>query len=60
MMRRSGKLFDDCDVYGRSPGVDGAQYNPRPPIRDRTDPNERFARGTPSHPDGGFDVFSGY
>ena len=39
MMRRSGELFDDCDVYGRSPGVDGAQYNPRPPSRDRSDPN---------------------
>jgi hypothetical protein len=58
MMRRSGKVLDDCETYGRAPGVDGAQYDPRPPRRDRSE-MQQFARGTPNHPDGSFDVFSG-
>jgi phage terminase large subunit-like protein len=31
MMRRHGKPLDECEAYGRVPGVDGAQYDPRPP-----------------------------
>ena len=30
MMRRHGKPLDGCESYGRAPGVDGAQYDPRP------------------------------
>jgi phage terminase large subunit-like protein len=32
MMRRSGKLADECEAYGRAPGVDvrGDRYDPRP------------------------------
>jgi hypothetical protein len=58
MMRHTGKLLDDCEVYGRSPGVDGAQYDPRPPRRDRSDPRTQFARGSPNHPDGACDIWS--
>jgi len=30
MMRRSGKQRDDCDEYGRAPGIDTADvYSPR-------------------------------
>jgi len=59
MMRRSGKLTDECEMYGRAPGVsDGSQYMPRPWRSDRRRESQ-FARGTPSHPDGSFDVFSG-
>jgi len=29
MMRRHSKLLEACDSYGRAPGVDGAQYDPR-------------------------------
>jgi hypothetical protein len=29
MMQRSGKTVDEC-TYGRTPGVDGTQYDPRP------------------------------
>jgi phage terminase large subunit-like protein len=37
MMRRSGKLLDDCDAYGRAPGVPNPEmFDPRPPRRDRT------------------------
>jgi len=32
-MRRHSKLLEACDSYGRAPGVDGAQYDPR-----RSDP----------------------
>ena len=58
MMRRSGKLLDECDTYGRAPGADPGLYDPRPPRRER-DRESRFARGTANHPDGGFDVFTG-
>ncbi len=52
MMRRSGKLLDDCETYGRAPGVDGAQYDPRPwrPERRR---ETQLAAGVD------FDVFTG-
>ena len=52
MMRRSGKLLDDCEAYGRAPGVDGAQYDPRPwrPERRR---ETQLAAGVD------FDVFTG-
>jgi Terminase RNaseH-like domain len=53
MMRRSGKVLGDCELYGRSPGVDGAQYDPRPPRRDRSDPRAGIAQGVD------FDVFTG-
>ena len=59
MMRRKGKRSTSCETYGRAPGVDGAQYDPRPLRPDRTDPREQFARGTPNHPDGGFYVWTG-
>jgi phage terminase large subunit-like protein len=37
MMRRSGKLLDDCDAYGVAPGVPNPEmFDPRPPRRDRT------------------------
>jgi phage terminase large subunit-like protein len=58
MMRRHGKLLDDCETYGRAPGIDGAQYDPRPP-RPQRRTETQFARGTPNHPDGAFDVFTG-
>jgi phage terminase large subunit-like protein len=60
MMRRSGKLPDECERFGRAPGVadDGAGYMPRPWKNDRK-PQSRFASGTPNHPDGEFDVFTG-
>ena len=60
MMRRSGKLPEECERFGRAPGVadDGAGYMPRPWGNDRK-PQSRFARGTSNHPDGSFDVFSG-
>ncbi|MGB6536055.1 MAG: terminase family protein [Xanthobacteraceae bacterium] len=58
MMRRHGKLPDACESYGVAPGVDnGARYDPRPPRPDRR--QTQFARGTPNHPDGAFDVFTG-
>ncbi|MGB6549994.1 MAG: hypothetical protein WBF24_14360, partial [Xanthobacteraceae bacterium] len=58
MMRRSGKLLDLCETYGRAPGVDGAQYDPRPPRRDQGR-RQQFARGTPSHEDGDINPFTG-
>jgi len=45
MMRRSGKLLEGCDTYGRAPGVDGAQYDPRPP-RQQQYRGTQFAKGT--------------
>jgi hypothetical protein len=60
MCRRSGKLPDECERFGRAPGVadDGAVYMPRPWGNDRK-PQSRFASGTPNHSDGSFDVFTG-
>jgi phage terminase large subunit-like protein len=59
MMRRSGKPLDSCEPYGRAPGVGGPDlYDPRPPRRDPGRLTE-FARGTPHHPEGDFDVFTG-
>jgi hypothetical protein len=58
MMRRHGKTLDVCDTYGRAPGVDGAQYDPRPVRRDRGR-EQRFAKGSPNHPGGAFDIFTG-
>ena len=57
MMRRSGKALDGCETYGRAPGIDGAQYDPRP-VRNNG-PREQFARGTPSHPDGDINPWTG-
>ena len=31
MMRRSGKVLDDCETYGRAPGADPNNYDRRPP-----------------------------
>jgi phage terminase large subunit-like protein len=51
MMRRSGKVLDDCESYGRAPGADPANYDPRPP---RREPElQPLAKGLD------FDVFSG-
>ena len=58
MMRRHGKLLDGCETYGRAPGVDGAQYDPRPNRLDQGR-GTQFARGSTNHPDGSFDLFTG-
>jgi phage terminase large subunit-like protein len=58
MMRRQGKLLDLCETYGRAPGVDGAQYDPRPPRRDQGR-RQQYARGTPNHEDGDINPFTG-
>jgi hypothetical protein len=51
MMRRKGRLLEECEPYGRAPGVDvGTQYDPRPPQRQR---GQRMASGID------FDVFTG-
>jgi phage terminase large subunit-like protein len=40
MMRRSGKVLNDCDSYGRAPGVAGADaYDPRPYRAPRSEPS---------------------
>ena len=53
MMRRSGKLAEDCEAYGRAPGVDmGQGYDPRPPRRQN--PQSRIAKGVDD-----WDVFTG-
>ena len=52
MMRRSGKLLDGLETYGRAPGADPGNYDPRPPRRDRSRDTE-LARGLD------FDVFTG-
>ena len=52
MMRHKGKLLDDCETYGRSPGIDGAQYDPRPPQMERQ-AQQAFAKGLD------FDLFTG-
>jgi hypothetical protein len=59
MMRYSGKLLDGCDSYGRAPGVESAdQYDPRP-ARTGRGPETQYARGSPNHPDGDMDIFTG-
>ena len=58
MMRHQGRLLDACETYGRAPGVDGAQYDPRP-VRSVSGPRPQFAKGSANHPDGSFDIFSG-
>jgi phage terminase large subunit-like protein len=41
MMRRSGKVLETCEEYGRAPGVDtGMAYDPRPP-RNRSRERQR-------------------
>jgi hypothetical protein len=53
IMRRSGKLLDACEEYGRAPGVDtGAAYDPRPP-RNRG-PSGRRMKGIDD-----WDIFTG-
>jgi phage terminase large subunit-like protein len=54
MMRRHGKHMDSLRGIGYGPGP-YARYVPRDGGRRET----QFARGTPNHPDGSFDVFSG-
>jgi phage terminase large subunit-like protein len=56
MMRRHGKPLDGCETYGRAAGLDGAQYDPRPPIPNRGQ-REQYARGTTANDP--FDVFTG-
>jgi phage terminase large subunit-like protein len=59
MMRRSGKALNNCEEYGRAPGVAAAEtYDPRP-SRDARNQLQQFAHGTPNHPDGDIDVFTG-
>jgi hypothetical protein len=50
MMRRNGKLLDECEPYGRAPGVDTSDmlYDPRPPRQPRS--NSYLARAD-------FDIF---
>ena len=49
MMRRSGKLAEDCEAYGRAPGVDmGHAYDPRPPRRQNQE--SRIAKGVDFDP----------
>jgi phage terminase large subunit-like protein len=53
MMRRSGKQRDECDAYGRAPGVESADaYHPRSVHRDPSR-EQRIAHNVD------FDVFSG-
>jgi hypothetical protein len=48
MMRRSGPRLDECEPYGRAPGVEVVDiYDPRPPSR------------TPRIVDNDFDLFTG-
>ena len=56
MMRRSGKTLEGCDTYGRAPGTE-VNYDPRPPRREPS--TSQFAIGTPNHPDGAFDIWTG-
>src|SRR5215471_8683198 len=52
MMRRSGKLLDECETYGRAPGaMDGSQFDPRPRHQARREP--QIANGID------FDLFTG-
>jgi phage terminase large subunit-like protein len=50
MMRRSGKQLDQCEAYGRAPGVD---------VVDIYDPRPRPASRTPRTVDNDFDLFTG-
>ena len=52
MMRRHGKLLSECEGIG---------YGPLPYARQRAENGRstQFARGTPNHPDGDIDVFTG-
>ena len=52
MMRRSGKLSEECESYGLAPGVDvRTQYDPRPQRRRQGE--QQMAKGI------NFDVFTG-
>jgi hypothetical protein len=52
MMRRSGRLLDECENYGRAPGaMDGSQFDPRPRQQPRR--TEQYASGLD------FDLFTG-
>jgi phage terminase large subunit-like protein len=51
MMRRHGKVLDVLETYGRAPGADPGNYDPRPPRINRSRDTE-FARSD-------FDVFTG-
>jgi phage terminase large subunit-like protein len=51
MMRRSGKPLSECEQFNIGNGL----YNGRPSL----DRSPQFARGTPNHPDGDFDPFTG-
>jgi hypothetical protein len=51
MMRRSGRPLDQCEAYGRAPGVDVVDiYDPRP---------RPAQRNPPRAVDNDFDVFTG-
>jgi phage terminase large subunit-like protein len=59
MMRRSGRPLDDCESYGRAPGVSSPDmYDPRPP-RHNNGAGKRFAIGSPSHSGGGINPWTG-
>jgi phage terminase large subunit-like protein len=59
MMRRSAKQLGELERYGRAPGVDdGAGYVPRPWLPEQRK-RSQFARGTPGHSGGSFDLFNG-
>jgi phage terminase large subunit-like protein len=52
MMRRAGKLPDECETYGRAPGaMDGSQFDPRPRRQPRRE--QQLADGLD------FDLFTG-
>lgn len=53
MMRRSGKPLEQC----RGIGFGNLPYAYQQSSR-LTDPRQRFARGSASHPEGGYDLFS--
>jgi phage terminase large subunit-like protein len=60
MMRRSGKLLDACEPYGRAPGIASPDaYDPRPRSNRSDAPPQRFARGTAGHPDGDINPWTG-
>jgi hypothetical protein len=51
-MRRSGKLLESCESYGRAPGADDGNYDPRPRSVHRS-AEPQIAKGID------FDVFTG-
>jgi hypothetical protein len=53
MMRRQGRALEGCEGYGRAPGVDGAQYDPRPKLLLNPRPQQQMAKGID------FDLFNG-